>query len=92
MVAHPQSGGIGLNFTESSVCIFYSSDYDIEYKLQAEGRCHRIGQTKNVNYYYLLAKNTIDEHIWGAYQEGINIMDRVNNYGLNIKNILNGTI
>ena len=90
MVAHPQSGGIGLNFTVSSVCIFYSLDFNIEYKLQSEDRLHRIGQKNNVTYYYLLASHTIDEEIWRAHQEGINLMDRINNYKLTIPNVLLG--
>ena len=90
MIAHPQSGGIGLNFVQSSVCVFYSMDYNIEYSLQAQDRLHRIGQKNNVNYIYLLGQYTIDEEIYKAHKEGISLMKRVNDYKLKIDEILTG--
>jgi SNF2 family DNA or RNA helicase len=90
MVAHPQSGGIGLNFTNSALCIYYSTDYSIESQLQSEDRLHRIGQEKNVTYIHLLARHTIDEEIWRAQAEGISLIDRINNYKLSYDEIIKG--
>jgi len=59
----PKSGGIGLNLTVASEVIWYSRDFSLENELQANDRCHRIGQTKVVNYHFLVTPKTIDERI-----------------------------
>jgi len=46
-VAHPASGGMGLNLTESRTVCFWDSDFSPENRLQAEDRCHRIGMDNN---------------------------------------------
>jgi SNF2 family DNA or RNA helicase len=47
IVAHPQSGGLGLNLTESRMAVFYSNDFRPESRSQAEDRIHRIGTDEN---------------------------------------------
>lgn len=42
-VAHPASGGLSLNLTESRMAVFYSNDYNPESRSQAEDRVHRMG-------------------------------------------------
>jgi len=42
-IAHPGSGGVGLTLTESSMVVFYSNDFNPEYRAQAEDRIHRPG-------------------------------------------------
>ena len=46
-------------------------------RLQSEDRAHRIGQTKNVTYIDLIAKDTVDEHIVKALRNKINIASEV---------------
>lgn len=36
----------------------------VQVLIQAEDRVHRIGQTKNVNIHYLVAKESADDHLW----------------------------
>ena len=55
--------GTGLTLTAASTVIFLDSPWARAYKEQAEDRCHRIGQTKSVNYYTIVCKDTIDENI-----------------------------
>lgn len=88
MVAHPQSGGIGLNFTDSALCVYYSLDYNTEFFLQSQDRLHRIGQKKNVTYIQLLAKKTLDEEVWAAQQENISFIDRIHKYKLSLKEVI----
>ena len=58
-----RAGGMGINLTAADTCIIYDSDWNPQQDLQAQDRCHRIGQTKPVVIYRLVTKNTIDESI-----------------------------
>jgi SNF2 family DNA or RNA helicase len=64
LIANPASAAHGLTFTNCSYAIYFSLNYSYEYQKQSEDRIHRIGQTKPVTYYYLLAQNTIDTVIY----------------------------
>jgi SNF2 family DNA or RNA helicase len=46
-VAHPESGGMSLTLTQSSMAVFYSNSYKSEFRTQAEDRVHRIGADHN---------------------------------------------
>lgn len=43
--------------------IFYDSDWNPAMDAQAQDRCHRIGQTREVHIYRLVSENTIEENI-----------------------------
>tara|TARA_R100000995_G_scaffold79928_1_gene51320 strand:+ start:436 stop:1893 length:1458 start_codon:yes stop_codon:yes gene_type:complete len=62
-ISNPQTGGRGITLTEASTMIFYSNSYDLELRVQAEDRIHRIGQNKSCTYIDLVSKNTVDERI-----------------------------
>lgn len=46
-----RSGGIGVNLTGADTVIFYDSDWNPSMDAQAQDRCHRIGQTRDVHIY-----------------------------------------
>lgn len=43
-----RSGGVGINLTGADTVIFYDSDWNPAMDAQAQDRCHRIGQTREV--------------------------------------------
>ena len=45
----------GINLTAVDTCIIFDSDWNPQNDLQAQARCHRIGQTKSVKVYCLLS-------------------------------------
>jgi hypothetical protein len=53
-------GGVGLNFTEASINIYFSNDFDLINRLQSSSRIHRIGQNNQCIYYDIIMKNTIE--------------------------------
>lgn len=46
-----RSGGVGINLTGADTVIFYDSDWNPTMDAQAQDRCHRIGQTRDVHIY-----------------------------------------
>ena len=58
-----KAGGVGLNLTGADVVIHYDPWWNQAVQNQATDRAHRIGQTRKVTVYKLLAKNTIEEKI-----------------------------
>ena len=58
-----RAGGLGINLTSADTCIIFDSDWNPQCDLQAQDRCHRIGQTRPVIVYRLVTANTIDEKI-----------------------------
>jgi len=62
-ISSTRSGGIGLNLTGADTVIFYDSDWNPAIDRQAQDRCHRIGQTRDVTIYRLITEYTIEENI-----------------------------
>ncbi len=75
LVATPQSGGHGLTLTEARYVIFFDNSFKLATRLQAEDRCHRIGQTRNVHYIDLIASQTIDTTIHAALSAKKDVAD-----------------
>ncbi|KAF7456495.1 SWI SNF2 family ATPase [Cryptosporidium felis] len=63
-ISSTRSGGVGLNLTGADTVIFYDSDWNPAMDRQAMDRCHRIGQTRDVNIYRLISEWTIEESIF----------------------------
>jgi len=81
MVAHPQSGGIGVNLQcnagEMAHVVWYDIPWSSESYVQANARVHRQGQTKPVTIHHLLATKTIDEQALMVLEGKINLQDAV---------------
>ncbi|XP_061820307.1 lymphoid-specific helicase [Nerophis lumbriciformis] len=58
-----RAGGLGINLTAADTVVIFDSDWNPQADLQAQDRCHRIGQTKPVLVYRLVTANTIDQKI-----------------------------
>ncbi|MFG2038910.1 DEAD/DEAH box helicase [Dactylosporangium sp. NPDC048998] len=58
-----KAGGFGLNLTEADYCILLDPWWNPATEAQAVDRAHRIGQTRPVMVYRLVAKDTIEEKV-----------------------------
>lgn len=63
LVSQIQAGGVGLNIQSASVVIICEPQFKPSTEVQAISRAYRMGQTRDVVVYRLLAKNTIDERM-----------------------------
>ena len=61
LLASVQSGGVGLNIVEANHVFFLDRFFNPFVHDQAEDRCHRIGQKKNVFVSYFDASATVDQ-------------------------------
>lgn len=58
-----RAGGLGINLVAADTVIIFDSDWNPQADLQAQDRCHRIGQKKPVLVYRLCASGTVEEKI-----------------------------
>jgi superfamily II DNA or RNA helicase len=58
-----KAGGFGLNLTEADYCFLLDPWWNPATETQAIDRTHRIGQTRNVMVYRLIARDTIEEKV-----------------------------
>ena len=63
--------------TQAHTVIYYSNNYDLEIREQAEARNHRIGTKDKVTYIDLVAEGTVDEKIIYALRNKINLATSV---------------
>src|SRR3990167_8608537 len=59
-----RAGGLGLNLTAANTVIIFDSDWNPQNDLQAQARCHRIGQKKSVQIYRLVTRNTYESEMF----------------------------
>jgi hypothetical protein len=63
-----RAAGTGLNLTTASYVVLYDPWWNPAVEAQAIDRSHRIGQTRTVNAYRLIAPGTVEEKIWELQQ------------------------
>lgn len=73
-IGNLQAGGVGITLTRSDTVIFADLAWTPSEHEQAMDRLHRIGQKNNVNVFYFITKNTIEEDIYNLLKtKGQNI-------------------
>ena len=63
-----KAGGTGLNLTAASYVVLFDPWWNPAVEAQAIDRAHRIGQTRTVIAYRMVAAGTIEEKIWELQQ------------------------
>lgn len=74
-----KAGGVGLNLTGADMVIHYDPWWNVAVQNQATDRAHRIGQTKKVTVYKMIAKGTIEEKIVKLQETKQNLADNIVN-------------
>jgi superfamily II DNA or RNA helicase len=59
-----KAGGVGINLIAADTVIIFDSDWNPQNDLQAQARCHRIGQKKAVQIYRLVTRNTYESEMF----------------------------
>ncbi|KFM65528.1 SWI/SNF-related matrix-associated actin-dependent regulator of chromatin subfamily A containing DEAD/H box 1, partial [Stegodyphus mimosarum] len=58
-----RAGGLGINLTAADTVILHDIDFNPYNDKQAEDRCHRVGQLRDVRVIRFISENTIEEGI-----------------------------
>lgn len=58
-----RAGGVGINLTAATTAILHDIDFNPYNDKQAEDRCHRMGQTKEVTIHKFVTQDSIEEGI-----------------------------
>ena len=74
LIATKTTVGFGLNLQFANNIIYYSNDWNYGTRSQSEDRIHRLGQTKDVNIYDIIAEDTIDVRINRCLDKKENIL------------------
>ena len=72
-----KAGGVGLNLTAADYVIHMDPWWNPAVEDQASDRAHRIGQTRPVTIYRLVAKGTIEEQIVDLHHRKRDLADRL---------------
>ncbi len=72
-----KAGGFGLNLTEADYCFLLDPWWNPATEAQAVDRIHRIGQTRNVMVYRLIASGTIEEKVMALKQRKAELFSSV---------------
>ena len=83
LLAHPQSGGIGLNLqcnvADTAQVVWYDLPWSSQDYIQANARVYRQGQEKPVILHHLIIPKTVDSQIVSVLEGKINVQQAVLN-------------
>jgi SNF2 family DNA or RNA helicase len=74
-----KAGGTGLNLVGADIVIHYDPWWNLAVQNQATDRAHRIGQTRVVSVFKLIAKGTIEERIVEMQETKKDLADEILN-------------
>jgi SNF2 family DNA or RNA helicase len=74
------AAGVAVTLTASSTVWFAELFWTPAIMVQAEDRCHRIGQQATVRCLYFIAKGTLDEVLWKLIEKKFRDLGEVSSY------------
>jgi len=88
-----KAGGVGLNLTAADTVVIFDPWWNPAVEDQATDRAHRIGQSKVVTVYRLIAKGTVEEKILQLSDKKRSLMENVlSTEGTALKGLTKGDI
>eukprot|EP00118_Oscarella_pearsei_P013604 m.110335 g.110335 ORF g.110335 m.110335 type:complete len:1079 (+) comp37387_c0_seq24:86-3322(+) len=74
-----RAANMGIHLTAATHVIFAELCWNPGELIQAEDRCHRIGQKQSVHVHYLIARGTLDELMWASLSRKVAMTSHVLN-------------
>ena len=66
-----------MDLTRAAYAVYFSVNWALGDYDQSLARLHRPGQTRPVRYYHLLARETVDEQVYAAFDKKRNVIEAV---------------
>ncbi len=79
-----------LTLTSASTVIYFGNSWSHASRVQSEDRAHRIGQTKNVNYFDILCKGAVDDYVYQVLKRKGKLADSVTGDSLRMAKLILG--
>ena len=76
-----KAGGVGLNLTAANYVLLFDHDWNPQNDLQAQARCHRIGQTREVMIFRLVTRGTYEEKMFQVASQKLGLEQAVMSSG-----------
>lgn len=76
-IAQIESAKVGLTLTAGTLVLFMDLVYTPADHFQAEDRCYRIGQTKEVQIEYLLCPGTVEDHLVELHDSKKDVISKI---------------
>lgn len=76
-VASLLAAGVGIDLTVASIVIHYDRWWNPAKENQATDRVHRIGQSRGVQVFKLVTKNTVEEHIHELIEKKKGLLEQI---------------
>jgi len=89
LIATASTGGLGIDLTCANYVVFYSNTFKIAHRLQAEDRCHRIGQKVSVTYIDISCKDSVDGIIERCRDKRMDVIAEFKNKLVEIRKLTN---
>lgn len=77
LIAQVQSGSEGISLVRSNICILFSVGFSLGQYEQLLARTMRPGQKRNVVYYSIIAKGTVNEKVYAALRNKKKVIDYI---------------
>ena len=72
-----QAAGVGIDLISASVVIHYDRWWNPAKENQATDRVHRMGQSRGVQVFKMVARGTVEEHIHNLIEKKLGLMEHV---------------
>jgi hypothetical protein len=77
-----RAGGVGINLTAADTCVIFDSDWNPQNDIQAQARCHRIGQTQAVKIFRLITTNSYEATMFEKSSRKLGLEQAVFGHGI----------
>ena len=77
IAAQIQAGGVGIDLTRASYCVYYSVGFSLGDYEQSLARVHRPGQDRTTFYTHIIATDTVDEKVHAALEKKKKVVEAI---------------